>query len=77
MKRYFSTWGRKSFRFSVVSFEFQEEEKSLRRGHPDRVGVNAERAVRREEKGEEGFLTARPDAPEFGATEKIGPLRSK
>ncbi len=28
-------------------------------------------------RGKEGFLSARPDAPDFGAEEKIGPLRSE
>jgi ribosome assembly protein YihI (activator of Der GTPase) len=44
----------------------ERQRKGLRRGHRER------RAHR-----EEGFLSTRPDTPDCGAKEKIGPLRSE
>jgi hypothetical protein len=69
-QKYGSTGG-KSSQFSVVSFKFGKREEKRK----------PKNEIRKTEKGEaerwcHDPSTARPDAPEGGAEEKIEPLRS-
>src|SRR5208337_1127906 len=76
-----------SYQFSVVSKERKRQ--SPDRVGVNADAENAEGRRERRSKGlrrvhrerrahrEEGFLSTRPDAPDCGAKEKIGPLRSE
>jgi hypothetical protein len=67
-----------SGQFSVLSFQFRRRKR--RRTKNNAEGTEdaeiAEIAEKRKTT-QEGFLSTRPDAPQNGAEEKIGPLRSE